>query len=304
MPAPVRTLPLALASVAAALFLAAACNSPPPEPPPAVKDPTPVKAVPSAVKPVQARPTPPAPVKKKITSLPVAAVKPSPDDPLAGKWTLTDATAGLPPGKTLMATIDTDLGTMQCRLFDDKAPITVANFVGLARGLRPWKTPEGPWAKKPAYDGTVFHRVVKGFMIQGGDAKKNGSGDAGYDLPDEIWEDANHDHAGQLCMANRGPNTNSAQFFITDGAAPYLDGKYTIFGECTPLDMIAKIASIPVKGDQAITPPVIKKITITRTNVAPATSAAAAAPPGGAPPGGGAAPAAPAVAVPPKPVSP
>src|SRR4029079_5243561 len=91
------------------------------------------------------------------------------------KWTLEDATKGLPPGKALTASIETDLGTLSCKLLDDKAPITVANFVGVARGIRPWKTPEGKWEKKPAYDGTIFHRIIKGFMIQGGDAKKNAS---------------------------------------------------------------------------------------------------------------------------------
>ena len=87
---------------------------------------------------------------------------------------------------------------------------------------------------KPAYDGTSFHRIIKGFMIQGGDAKGNGSGEPGYVIKDELWEGAKHDRAGLLCMANRGPNTNGAQFFITDAAAAHLDTSYTIFGECAP----------------------------------------------------------------------
>ncbi|MRG98358.1 peptidylprolyl isomerase [Polyangium spumosum] len=206
----------------------------------------------------------PKPTKKKVTAKPVAEVKPSADDPVKGKWTLDDATKGLPEGKTLVATIETDLGNLECTLFHDKAPITVANFVGLARGVRPWKTPEGKWEKKPAYDGTIFHRIIKGFMIQGGDAKKNGSGEAGYVIPDEVWEDANHDRPGLLCMANRGPNTNSAQFFITDEAAFHLDGGYTIFGECAPVDTVHKIASVPVVREKPESPPVIKKVTITR----------------------------------------
>ncbi|MBK9258343.1 MAG: peptidylprolyl isomerase [Polyangiaceae bacterium] len=206
----------------------------------------------------------PKPAKKKVSAKPVAEVKPSEDDPVKGKWTLADATKGLPAGKTITATIETDMGNIECKLFDDKAPITVANFVGLARGIRPWKTPEGKWEKKPAYDDTVFHRIIKGFMIQGGDAKKNGSGEAGYVIPDEVWEDANHDRAGLLCMANRGPNTNSAQFFIMDDAAFHLDGGYTIFGECGPVETIHKIASVAVVRDRPETPPVIKKVTITR----------------------------------------
>ncbi|WP_437594600.1 peptidylprolyl isomerase [Sorangium sp. So ce1000] len=206
----------------------------------------------------------PQPQQRKVTAKPVAEVKPSEDDPAKGKWTLEDATKGLPPGKTLTASIETDLGTLSCKLLDDKAPITVANFVGLARGIRPWKTPEGTWEKKPAYDGTIFHRIIKGFMIQGGDAKKNGTGEAGYVIPDEVWEDGSHDRAGLLCMANRGKNTNSAQFFITDAAAFHLDNGYTIFGECGPEELVHKLASVEVKGERPVTPPVIKKVTITR----------------------------------------
>jgi peptidyl-prolyl cis-trans isomerase A (cyclophilin A) len=207
---------------------------------------------------------PPKPTKKKINAKPVAEVKPSEDDPIKGKWTLADATKGLPAGKTILATIETDMGSIECKLLDEKAPISVANFVGLARGIRPWKTPEGKWAKKPAYDDTVFHRIIKGFMIQGGDAKKDGTGEAGYVIPDEVWEDANHDRAGLLCMANRGPNTNSAQFFITDDAAFHLDNGYTIFGECGPEATIHEIAAVPGVRDKPNKAPVIKKVTITR----------------------------------------
>ncbi len=208
------------------------------------------------------RPSPPLP--RKVSAKPVASVTPSPDDPVKGVWSLADATKGLPAGKQLVATIETSLGNLECKLFDDKAPITVANFVGLARGIRPWKTPEGTWDKKPAYDGTPFHRIIKGFMIQGGDAKKNGSGEAGYVIPDEVWEGATHDKPGLLCMANRGPNTNSAQFFITDAAAFHLDSSYTIFGECGPEEQVHKIASVEVAGERPTTPVLIKKVTVTR----------------------------------------
>jgi peptidyl-prolyl cis-trans isomerase A (cyclophilin A) len=274
-----------LAACAAAL---AACNAPPepgPDPaatqkPAAVATSTQAPTKPT-MKPVPtAAPTGP----RVVHAQPVAEVKPSPDDPVKGKWTLEDATKGLPKGDLLVATIETDQGNIECKLMADKAPITVANFVGLARGIRPWKTPEGKWETKPAYDGTVFHRIVKGFMIQGGDAKKNGSGEAGYVIPDEIWEGATHDRAGLLCMANRGPNTNSAQFFITDDAATYLDfGSrpgmgYTIFGECGPLETIHKIASVKMKSREVPeTPPVIKKVTVTRKAAPPAASASASA---------------------------
>jgi peptidyl-prolyl cis-trans isomerase A (cyclophilin A) len=101
-------------------------------------------------------------------------------------------------------------------------------------------------------------------MIQGGDAAKNGSGGPGYVIPDEVWEDANHDHAGLLCMANRGPNTNGQQFFITDDAAHHLDGGYTILGECGPVEMVHKLASVEVQGERPVAAVEIKKITIAR----------------------------------------
>jgi peptidyl-prolyl cis-trans isomerase A (cyclophilin A) len=267
-----RTAALALLTITS---LAAGCQSAPPEPQP---DPSraparnenatkPATTTEGERQPVQVQqPQPPKqPQKRKISAKPTAPVQVSPDDPAKGKWTLEDATKGLPAGKQILATIETDLGKVECKLFDDKAPITVANFVGLARGIRPWKTPEGKWEKKPAYDGTIFHRIIKGFMIQGGDAKKDGSGEAGFVIPDEVWEDATHDRAGLLCMANRGANTNSAQFFITDAAAAHLDGGYTIFGECGPEEMVHKLASVEMAaGDSPKSPPAIKKVTVTR----------------------------------------
>ncbi|APR78040.1 Peptidyl-prolyl cis-trans isomerase [Minicystis rosea] len=191
-------------------------------------------------------------------------VEPSPDDPLHGKWTLAEATSGLPPGKSLVAVLETTKGSLECKLFDRQAPLTVANFVGLARGNRPWKTPDGRWQKKRAYDGAIFHRVVKGFMIQGGDPKKDGTGEAGYFIPDEIWDGGRHDRAGLLCAANRGPDTNSMQFFITDAAAPHLDGGYTIFGECAPVDVVHQIASVAVQRERPLQPPEITRVTVLR----------------------------------------
>ena len=272
-----------LTSLAFAVIAAtSACNAPPePKPDPAASAPTQKPAMTAkpivTQRPAATMPTARPPVK----ALPVAEVKASEDDPVKGKWTLDDATKGLPKGDTLMASIETDLGTLECKLFADKAPITVANFVGLARGLRPWKTPEGKWEKKAAYDGTIFHRIIKGFMIQGGDAKKDGTGEAGYVIPDEIWDGATHDRPGLLCMANRGKNTNSAQFFITDQAAYHLDpprGGYTIFGECGPVDLVHQIASVKTGAmDRPEKPPVIKKVTISRKDAPPAASASASA---------------------------
>jgi peptidyl-prolyl cis-trans isomerase A (cyclophilin A) len=217
---------------------------------------------------------------------PVASVPVSPDDPLAGKFTLDDATKGLAGSGKLYAEIATELGKLECELYEDKAPITVANFVGLARGLRPFKQADGKWAKKNGYDGTTFHRVIKGFMIQGGDPQGTGAGEPGYVIPDEIWEGAHHDQRGQLCMANRGKNTNGMQFFIMDGSAPHLDGGYTIFGMCEPEDVVLKLSGVETQGDHSVKPTKISKVTIKRKpNKAdkPDASAQPAAPPTPAP---------------------
>ncbi|MFO0741662.1 MAG: peptidylprolyl isomerase [Labilithrix sp.] len=187
-------------------------------------------------------------------------------DPLHGNFTLADATAKMPGSGRLLAKIETSQGVIECELYDDKAPITVANFVGLANGLRPFKSHlDGRWVKHPYYDGTTFHRVIKGFMIQGGDPKGNGTGEPGYVIPDEIWPGAKHDRAGLLCMANRGPNTNGAQFFITDSAVPRLDGNYTIFGVCSPTSIVHAIAQSPKDlHDRPNTAVVIDRITVKR----------------------------------------
>jgi peptidyl-prolyl cis-trans isomerase A (cyclophilin A) len=187
------------------------------------------------------------------------------DDPVHGKFTLSDATAGLKGKGRLWAEIETDKGKLRCELYDDKAPNTVANFVGLARGLRPFKDPKtSEWVERPGYDGTGFHRIIKGFMIQGGDPKGTGAGEPGYVFADEVWPGATHDRRGLMCMANRGPNTNGMQFFILDGQAKHLDVGYTIFGHCTPDSVIEKLANTEVRGDRAIVPPKINKIKISR----------------------------------------
>lgn len=197
-------------------------------------------------------------------------------DPKNGNFSLADATADLPGNGPIVATIDTSQGMLSCRLYDDKAPVTVANFIGLARGTRPWKDPfTREWVTRPAYDGTTFHRIIKGFMIQGGDQKGNGSGEPGYVFKDEVWKGAKHDRAGLLCMANRGPNTNGAQFFITDAAAPHLDSGYTIFGECGPESLVHQLASVPVRGETPVAKVMINHVLISRGN-ASATDASVA----------------------------
>ncbi len=251
-------------------FLLAACGSKPPPPPVVANVPPPDDG---ALKSCTERRTAQEKViedltaendelKSQVQQLQADAAKPPPEP----EFTLEDATAGLTGTGPLVATIKTSMGNMTCKLFDDKAPVTVTNFVGLARGTRKWKAPGGELVRRPAYDGTKFHRVIKGFMIQGGDAKGDGTGEPGFTFKDEVWSGAKHDKAGQLCMANRGPNTNGAQFFITDAAAPHLDKSYTIFGECTPVATVHAIAGVKTAaGDHPVTAVTIKSVEITRS---------------------------------------
>ena len=230
------------------------------------------KEEPAAPKPVEhVAPTPPPqqPVAPP-TPRPLETRDPTSPDPLAGKFSLAQATAGLPgSGKKLNATIETSLGKIECKLSGDKTPQTVANFVGLARGLRPfWDPKQSAWVKRPLFDGTSFHRTIADFMIQGGDHMGDGTGQVGYTIPDELVG-LKHDRAGLLCMANRGPNTNGGQFFITDAAAPHLTqmNTYTIFGDCTPTDLIHKIATAPHSAMSPERPEptiAISKVTISR----------------------------------------
>jgi peptidyl-prolyl cis-trans isomerase A (cyclophilin A) len=131
-----------------------------------------------------------------------------------------------------LATLETTKGAIRVRLFPDTAPKTVENFVGLATGSKPWQDPtSGKEQRRPLYDGTVFHRVIPDFMIQGGDPLGTGTGGPGYSFEDEVGGPRRFDRPGYLAMANAGPNTNGSQFFITQVPTPWLDGKHTIFGE-------------------------------------------------------------------------
>jgi peptidyl-prolyl cis-trans isomerase A (cyclophilin A) len=208
-----------------------------------------------------------------ITLLASTAALAEDDDPAKGNFTLEQATKGLAGSGPLTVKIETAQGTINCELFDKQAPITVANFVGLARGTRPWKDPKtGKWVdKKPFYDGLIFHRVIPGFMIQGGDPEGTGRGNPGYKFDDEISPDLKFNKAGQLAMANAGKRdghgTNGSQFFITDQGNPpeYLNGKHTIFGQCEPVAVVSKIAGVTAgPGNRPETEVVMKKVTIAR----------------------------------------
>jgi peptidyl-prolyl cis-trans isomerase A (cyclophilin A) len=167
-------------------------------------------------------------------------------------------------GAKVTARFETSMGTFVCTLFADKCPITVGNFVGLARGETPWSADSSPASSKPLYDGTVFHRVIPDFMIQGGDPKGSGMGGPGYRFDDEIVADLKHDKAGILSMANSGPNTNGSQFFVTDVPTPWLDGRHTVFGEVTEgMDVVRAIARAPADdNNKPNTAIVLKKVTI------------------------------------------
>jgi peptidyl-prolyl cis-trans isomerase A (cyclophilin A) len=183
------------------------------------------------------------------------AKKPIPKKPSA-------ATA-LPP----TAIIDTTAGKLTCVLFPDKAPIGVANFIGLARGTKDWTNPATGRKMHgvPLYNGTIFHRVIPGFMIQGGDPIGTGEGDPGYKFKNETSPDLQFDRPGRLAYANAGPDTNGSQFFVTEVPYPSLNGGYTIFGQCDDpsVELVKKIARMPRNGnDRPNDPPKIVKIAI------------------------------------------
>ena len=201
------------------------------------------------------------------TSLAARVARADDDDPAKGKFTLEQATKGLVGSGPLTAKIETSLGTFTCELYDKDAPITVANFVGLARGTRPWKDPKtGKWVeKKPFYDGLIFHRVIPGFMVQGGDPLGVGTGNPGYRFEDEFSPELKFDKPALLAMANAGPGTNGSQFFITEGTPQHLTGRHTIFGLCEPASLVSKITGVK-RGprDKPETDVVMKKVTISR----------------------------------------
>jgi peptidyl-prolyl cis-trans isomerase A (cyclophilin A) len=144
------------------------------------------------------------------------------------------------------------MGRMSCKLFSKEAPITVQNFIDLSEGKRDWTDPttKKVMKKKPLYDGTIFHRVIPGFMIQGGDPTGTGTGDPGYYFQDEFAPGLNFDVPGRLAMANSGPGTNGSQFFITTVPTPHLNGHHTIFGQCDDpgLAVARAIADVPRNG--------------------------------------------------------
>ena len=206
-----------------------------------------------------------------------AAPAPLPDSPDAS------VKAPLQPtGPT--AVFDTSMGRMTCQLFSKEAPATVANFVGLAEGTKDWTNPDTRVKEHgvPLYNGTPFHRVIPGFMIQGGDPLGTGAGGPDYMFPDEIVPDLTFNVPGRLAMANSGPNTNGSQFFITEAPQSSLDGNYSIFGQCSDstVSIVKAIARVERdSNDKPLTPVLLTKVTLVpEGHPLPAAPAASAAP--------------------------
>jgi peptidyl-prolyl cis-trans isomerase A (cyclophilin A) len=205
---------------------------------------------------------PPEPAKPPEPTPTEATPTPTPSEPAAaGSGFLKMAEER----KELFATMETSEGTIKLRLFTKDAPKTVANFVGLATGEKEWKDPTTlQMVKRPLYDGTIFHRVIPDFMIQGGDPMGNGTGGPGYRFEDEFESGRKFDKKGILAMANAGPGTNGSQFFITTSLPQWLNNKHTIFGEVvTGYDVVEKISKVQTAGgNRPVTPVTIKKLTI------------------------------------------
>jgi peptidyl-prolyl cis-trans isomerase A (cyclophilin A) len=192
-------------------------------------------------------------------------------DPEAGDFTIEEALAELPEGPgPLRAIIETEMGTLHCELFPDDAPIGVANFVGLARGKRPFKDVKTKkWVKRRFYDGLVFHRVIPEFMAQGGDPLGTGTGGPGYEFVNEV--SSRKHEPGTLAYANSGPDTNGSQFYVTEIKTDWLDGDYTVFGQCDAdsVTVVTAMTHVPTgtttaTKEKPVTPIHTTKVTITR----------------------------------------
>lgn len=178
------------------------------------------------------------------------------------------STRELVPGEgTLLATFETNRGEFTAELYEDVAPMTVSNFVGLSTGQIPWTDPRtGKPGEGALYEGVVFHRVISGFVIQGGDPTGTGTGGPGYRFADECSPDARHSSSGILSMANAGPGTNGSQFFVTLGATPHLDGRHTVFGRVVEgLDVVESIGDTQTNAaDRPLEDVVIERISVAR----------------------------------------
>lgn len=182
-----------------------------------------------------------------VVALACAQTKTSSEKTAAASPTATPVATPAVPNPRV--TFHTTAGDLNCELFKDRSPLTVDNFIGLATGSKEWKDPRDGKTKKgaPLYNGTIFHRVIPNFMIQGGDPTGTGIGDPGYKFQDEFTPDLQFDRPGRLAMANSGPNTNGSQFFITEVPTAHLNNRHTIFGQCddASIELVKQIARMP-----------------------------------------------------------
>src|ERR1019366_1814826 len=208
---------------------------------------------------------------------------PPPAEPLPDAPQATPSAMVHPNGPTVV--MDTSMGRITCQFFQRQAPKTVENFIALAQGTKDWTDPttSKKMHNKPLYDGTIFHRVIPDFMIQGGDPAGTGMGDPGYTFSDELDPNLNFDAPGRLAMANSGPNTNGSQFFITEVPTEHLNQKHTIFGQCDDSSVLVVKTIARVErdsNDKPVTPVVLKKVTIVpEGQPVPPASTTSAAPP-------------------------
>jgi peptidyl-prolyl cis-trans isomerase A (cyclophilin A) len=209
----------------------------------------------------------------------LGAAQATPAAPSKGSSPLPKAgTPVMPPPAEPTAIIHTTAGDLHCTLFPKVAPLGVANFIGLASGTKDWTNPT-THAKKhgvPLYDGTIFHRVIPSFMIQGGDPAGNGTGDPGYQFKNETTPTVAFDRPGRLAYANSGPDTNGSQFFITEVPYPSLNGGYTIFGQCddAAVELVKQIARMATDGERPLRPVKITHVETHRGGTASAKPAA------------------------------
>jgi cyclophilin family peptidyl-prolyl cis-trans isomerase len=192
----------------------------------------------------------------------------------------SNAPAGPPRDPGLYAIFTTSMGTFTAKLFENETPVTVKNFVALAKGQKPWKDPvTKAMVSKPLFNNITFHRVIKNFMIQTGDPTATGSHDCGFTIKDEIVPALKFDQPGRLGMANIGsPNTGGCQFFVTAVPYPSLNGGYTVFGQVVEgQDIVNKIDNVPTDRNDKPTPPV-KLISVVIKREGPAPAGAAPAP--------------------------
>jgi peptidyl-prolyl cis-trans isomerase A (cyclophilin A) len=233
-------------------------------------------AAPATQKPATQKPatqTPAPPQKPGAKPATPAAPTAKPKPPAAAAAPAAPAMSAAKYGAGTYALFTTTQGNFIARLFDKDAPNTVQNFVGLAEGKKQWKDPRtGRLIRRPYYNNVLFHRVIPNFMIQGGDPEGTGMGGPGYTFPDEISPKHRHDKPGILSMANRGPNTNGGQFFITVAPYPSLDGHYSVFGEIVEgQEVVNAISQVPrtMSGpgkDRPVTPVTIKQVKIERVS--------------------------------------